>query len=145
LADSEDDRWRVKLDWSEPKQTITMRMDHAFRGVVVIDGKGSIAGSHALIGLVEGARDEIGHEVIIESLVDLRKLHGAPLRSQLIIGKWLFKRKDQIRKIAVFGGSRVEMKLASTIMTIARMKNAHFTKHLSNALTWLEWPADFHK
>lgn len=137
--------FKIVLDrsWKEPLQTITMTLDDQNRGVVVITGKGSIAGSHALIKLIDDARDELGHQVVISSLVDLRRLDGAPLRAQFILGKWLLARRKQIHKVAIFGGKPFEMGLARAVMTIAGMgSKAWFGNHLKDALAFLGWPPE---
>lgn len=129
--------------WREPLQSIRLTLDGQNRGVVVIEGKGSIAGAHALIKLIDDARDELGHHIVISSLVDLRRLEGAPLRAQFVLGKWLLARRKQIHKVAIFGGKPFEMGLARAIMTIAGMgSKAWFGNQLNDALSFLEWPRE---
>jgi hypothetical protein len=136
-------RWRAEREWKEPGQTIHITTDDQFRTVVVFDGRGSMHGTKALMDLVESLRDELGHHIRISVLVDLRRLEGAPLRAQFVLGKWLIARKRDIEKIAVFGGKPFEMGLARAAMTIAGMASmAHFGNRLAEARAFLQWPEE---
>jgi len=135
--------WLVERTWRETNQVIHITVDATYRTVVVFDGKGSMDGARALIQLVDEVRDTLGHHVLIEALVDMRRLDGAPLRAQFLIGKWLLSRKKQIEKVAVFGGKPFEMGLARAIMTIAGMgSKASFGNHLKDAMAFLGWPSE---
>ena len=136
-------KWLIEREWKETNQVIHITVDTDYRTVVVFDGRGSMDGARALIKLVDDIRDEVGHHVQISSLVDMRRLDGAPLRAQFLIGKWLLSRKKQIQKVAVFGGKPFEMGLARAIMTIAGMSNkAWFGNLLADAVRFLEWPSE---
>lgn len=135
--------WRAERHWHEPGQRIDITVDDAHRAVVVFDGKGSMPGAKALVELVDAIRDELGHDILISALVDMRKLDGAPLRAQFLIGRWLLSRKKQIDKVAVFGGKPFEMGLAKAVMTIAGMgSKASFGNHLADAVRFLGWPSE---
>ncbi|MCC6625315.1 MAG: STAS/SEC14 domain-containing protein [Deltaproteobacteria bacterium] len=135
--------WLVERTWRETNQVIHITVDTNHRTVVVFDGRGSMEGARALIQLVDEIRDHLGHHILIEALVDMRRLDGAPLRAQFLIGKWLLTRKKQIQKVAVFGGKPFEMGLARAIMTIAGMgSKAWFGNHLADALGFLQWPQE---
>ena len=71
-------------------------------------------------------------------LVDLRELHGVPIRSQFMLGKWLFGNKQRFARIAVFGGRAWEMRLARAIMTIAGMDRVGFFNTEAEATGWLK-------
>ncbi len=139
-----DARWSIVREWREPGQFIRITVDDQHRGCVYLEGRGSMPGARALVDLMERVRDEIGHEHKIAALVDLRELSGSPIRAQFVIGKWLFSRKQQVERIAVFGGKPIEMKLAKAIMKIARMRNASFFDHLAPSLRFLGWPDDIY-
>jgi len=133
--------WRAERHWHEPGQSIDITVDDAHRAVVVFDGKGSMDGARALVANIDAIRDELGHDVHISALVDMRRLDGAPLRAQFLIGKWLLARKKQIERVAVFGGKPFEMGLARAVMTIAGMSaKASFGNHRHEALAFLGWP-----
>jgi hypothetical protein len=141
--------WIARRAWSDVVEGVPSRvdidLDAGGRMRVVFDGRGSIAGMQALCALVDAIRDEVGHDRRIEAIVDMRRAGPAPLRAQAIIGRWLLGRKDQITRIAVFGGGRVEMALARAVMTIAGMgQRAFFGARLEEALAFLGFPPDFH-
>lgn len=136
-------RWLAQRTWQEAGQRIEVTVDADYRAVVVFDGKGSMEGTRALIDLVDGIRDQLGHTTVISALVDMRKLDGAPLRAQFVLGKWLLMRKKQMSKIAVFGGKPFEMGIARAVMTIAGMgSKTFFGNHLEQAVGFLGWPAE---
>ena len=138
-------RWLVERTWRETNQLIHITVDAAHRTVVVFDGKGSMDGAKALIQLVDEIRDQVGHHILISAMVDMRRLDGAPLRAQFLIGKWLLSRKMHIQKVAVFGGKPFEMGLARAVMTIAGMgSKAWFGNTVSEARAFLEWPVERH-
>ncbi len=135
--------WLAERTWSEVGQRIHITLDADHRTVVVLDGKGSMPGTKALIDLMESIRDQIGHGILISALVDMRKLDGAPLRSQFVLGKWLLMRKKQMDRIAVFGGKPYEMGIARAVMTIAGMgAKTFFGNHLDDAVRFLGWPRE---
>ena len=126
--------------------TVEVQVDAAGRMRVVFDGKGSVAGAQALCELIDAVRDEVGHDRTIHALVDMRKAGPAPLRAQMIVGRWLLGRKKQIARIAVFGGGKAEMALARAVVTLAGMGGqAFFGTALAEALAFLGFPADFHR
>jgi hypothetical protein len=136
-------RWLVDRTWEEPGQRIHITMDEDHRAVVVFDGKGSMHGAQALIDLIDGVRAELGTHIVISALVDMRRLDGAPLRAQFLIGRWLLSRKKQIAKVAVFGGKPLEMGIARAVMTIAGMgQKASFGNNMADAIRFLGWPLE---
>ena len=136
-------RLLVDRTWTEPGQSIHLTLDADHRGVIVFNGKGTMAGAQALIDLIDGLRAELGHDLVISALVDMRRLEGAPLRAQFLLGKWLLTRKKQISKVAIFGGKPIEMGIARAVMTISGMgQKAHFGNHLADAVRFLGWPED---
>lgn len=142
-ADSTPPTWLAERRWQEPGQLIHITVDAQYRAAVVLDGKGSMNGAKALTDLVDSLRDELGHHIMISALVDLRRLDGAPLRAQFVLGRWLLMRKKQMDKIAVFGGKPFEMGIARAVMTIAGMgSKAHFGNSLPDALRFLGWPSE---
>ena len=137
--------WLAERHWSEDGQRIHITVDDAHRVVVVFDGKGSMPGAKALIDLIESIRTQLGEQILIAALVDMRRLDGAPLRAQFVLGKWLLGRKKQIDKVVLFGGKPFEMSIGKAVMTLAGMgQKAWFGNHLSEALSFLGWPAERH-
>lgn len=136
-------RWLAERNWSEPTQRIDITVDSEYRMAVVFTGKGSMAGAKALVDLIDSLRTELGHHVMISALVDMRRIDGAPLRAQIVLGRWLMMSKKQIAKVAIFGGKPFEMGIARAVMTIAGMgQKASFGNHLDEALRFLGWPSE---
>ncbi|PIE16344.1 MAG: hypothetical protein CSA66_07425 [Proteobacteria bacterium] len=137
--DPSDPKWVHVREWREPEQLIRVSADAEDRGAVYFSGAGSMAGARALTELLDELRALIGTDKRFVAIVDLRDLAGAPLRAQFHIGKWLFARKRQIERVAVFGGRPFEMRIARAVMKIARMREASFFDSLDDALRWLGW------
>jgi hypothetical protein len=135
----------TRRSWVSGDRRIDIDLDDAWRMLVVFQGQGTVEGAHALCELIDAIRDEQGHDRMISALVDMRRIHSAPLRGQAIIGRWLLSRKAQIARVAVFGGGRLEMAVARAVMTIAGMgQKAFFGAELREALGFLNFPNDFH-
>lgn len=132
--------------WVDGDRRIEIDLDDAFRMRVLFFGKGSVDGAHALCRLIDEIRDEQGHDKVISALVDMRQIYSAPLRAQAIIGRWLLSRRNQIARVAVFGGGKLEMAVARAVMTIAGMgQKAFFGANVGDALKFLGFPEDFHR
>ena len=135
----------ARREWTDGIQTIHADVDAMLRSVVVFDGKGTMAGARALVTMVDDLRAELGEGKVLSALVDMRKLDGAPLRAQFLLGKWLLGTRKTIDKVAMFGGSPFDMGLARAVMTIAGMgKKAHFGQRREDALAFLGWPSERH-
>ena len=129
-------------EWERGSARVVFRVDDVHRSFCYFSGKGTMDGARAFLRFVNEAIEEFGDEYLTTSLVDLSQLHGAPIRSQFLLGKWLFKNKRYIAKIAVFGGKPYEMAIARAVMKIARMKQVDFFKRGPDARAFLGFPAD---
>ena len=118
--DRDDPRWKVFRDFREPAQLVRIAIDQGNRVFVHFNGRGSVDGARSVTEMMDQVRDELGHDVVFEALVDMRDLDGAPLRAQFVIGKWLLGRKKQIAKVAIFGGKPFEMKVAAAVLRQGR-------------------------
>lgn len=143
--DLDDPKWTLTRTWEEPGQSLAMAVDGALRVAVPLRGRGSMAGAQALVEVMEDIRDALGHDKVFTAVVDLRELDGSPLRAQFLLGKWLFRRKAQLERVAVFGGRPFEMRLARAVMKIAMMRNAGFFNTLHEAIGWMGWPRDLYE
>jgi hypothetical protein len=123
--------------WSDAQISIRFHVDEDMRSFAVFEGKGSMDSARQFVKMCDDAIVHFGAGYETRSLVDLRSLKGAPLRSQFLLGKWLLKNKRYVAKIAVFGGNKFEMTLARAIMKIARMKHVGFFNVESDARSFL--------
>jgi len=135
-------KYLFERDWTRGTSQVKFRVDETHRSFCYFIGKGTMDGARAFLRFADEAIVEFGDEYLTTSLVDLSQLHSAPLRSQFLLGKWLFKNKRYIAKIAVFGGKPYEMAIARAVMKIARMKQVGFFKRGEEARAFLGFPAD---
>ncbi|TNF23574.1 MAG: STAS/SEC14 domain-containing protein [Deltaproteobacteria bacterium] len=142
--DLDDPRWLLTRTWREPGQLLHIVVDPELRAIVYFSGKGSMGGARALIDVMESIRDAVGHDKVFSAVVDLRELDGSPLRAQFLLGKWLFTRKAQLERVAIFGGRPFEMRLAQAVMKIGMMRNAGFFDTQREAIAWIGWPRDLY-
>ena len=94
-------------------------------------------GAREFLKMADEAIAFFGPEYKTKITADLRSLRGAPLRSQVLLGKWLLKNKRYVERIAVFGGKRVEMAIAKAVMKIARMTHVGFFNDELSARTFI--------
>jgi hypothetical protein len=73
----------------------------------------------------------------MDTAIDLTGAEHAPLRVQLMLGKWLFKKRHRVNKMAVYGGPPLPMKIARAVCTIARMEQVGFFERHDDALHFL--------
>jgi hypothetical protein len=112
------------------------------RAVLILDGKGTVPGAKVLVDLVDAMHDELGHGIVITALVDMRFLHGAPMRAQAIILRRLMAGKHQIAKASIVSANAFEMGVARTILGMTGMgARTYLTRHLPEAVRFLDWPA----
>lgn len=123
--------------WRATGISIRFHVDKDMRSFAVFEGKGSMESARQFLKMCDDAIVHFGAAYETRSLIDLRSLRGAPLRSQFLLGKWLLKNKRYIAKIAVFGGNKWEMTLARAVMKIARMKHVGFFNDESAARSFL--------
>lgn len=102
-----------------------------------LTGKGTVDGVKILLAAFDEGQALLPPDGVVTGFVDLRGLDGAPLRAELMLGKWLFKRRNLAKRIAIFGGKPFEMAMARTVMKIARIDRVGFFKAEAEAKSWL--------
>ena len=112
--------------WAAGGAQVDFHVDENMFSLVVFSGKGSMDGAREFLKMADEAIEFFGPNYQTKLTADLRKLNGAPLRSQFLLGKWLLKNKRYVARIAVFGGRRVEMTIARAVMKIGRMHHVGF-------------------
>jgi hypothetical protein len=115
--------------------TLTVDSGHAAR--VAFWGKGSMEGARAFVDALDAMKRTRAGQPQMDAAVDLAKLSGSPIRSQLLIGKWLLTNASLFSRIAVFEGKPLEMNLARAIMKIARMDRVGFFHSRAEAESFL--------
>src|SRR5690606_27655440 len=97
-------------------------------------GHGSVAHVERLVSDLDDLDREVAGAPPMDALIDLTGAEHAPLRVQLILGKWLFKKRHRVHRMAVYGGPPLPMKIARAVCTIARMEQVGFFEGRSDAL-----------
>lgn len=118
---------------------IEIALDKQFRSLTRFYGKGTMGGARAFVAMLDEMVAVAGRENKTQAMSDLSQLHGSPVRAQFVIGKWLFKNKDLVDAVAVFGGRPWEMKLAKAVMKIARLDGVGFFQNQADAERFLGW------
>jgi hypothetical protein len=124
----------VLLQENYKDQNVHFTLSLAETGLLHVSftGKGSNPGTRRFISLVEEgiAIEGTGS---LQVLMDMRELTSVPLRSQVMMGKWLMAIKGRLGKVAVVGGGSVARGLART----AGMKQVRFFQGIAEAEEWL--------
>lgn len=99
-------------------------------------GRGSNDGTRRLVQIFD---EMIGHASPRKLclLMDLTEMSGTPVRTPLILGKWLLKNKQHIERVAVFGANPAETAIASSIVRIARFDAIRVFEQRDVADKWL--------
>lgn len=115
--------------------TVTLDADLVL--FVTIDGKGTMKGTKAMIGMFNeiAALREEGEQV--DAFFDLVGLTKTPLRAQAILAKWLIGHRDLVNRIALVGARAWERKIAQAVLKLARFDRAAFFKSHDEAARWL--------
>ena len=124
--------------WAKGGAEVDFHVDEEMYSLVVFGGKGSIDGAKEFLKMADEAIAFLGPEYQTRITADLRKLNGAPIRSQFLLGKWLLKNKRYVERIAVFGGRRIEMTIARAVMKIGRMHHVGFFNDAASALRFIK-------
>jgi hypothetical protein len=123
--------------WAQGGARVDFHVDEKMYSLVVFSGKGSMDGAREFLKMADEAIAFFGPDYKTKITADLQSLRGAPLRSQVLLGKWLLKNKRYVERIAVFGGKRIEMAIAKAVMKIARMTHVGFFNDASSARTFI--------
>ncbi len=115
-------------------------VEESLIGVVRFNGRGSMGGTRAFLGMLEtaAARLEPGQQT--RSVVDMTRLTGTPLSAQLVLGKWLLKNRGTVKQLAVFGARPWERRIAKGICKLGRLKAVGFFKYEDEATDFLGLP-----
>jgi hypothetical protein len=117
---------------------IRMILENSHRLRVTFIGKGTNDGTRVMMRYFDEVIGRMGAASQVCGLMDLRQLSKSPILSQVMLGKWLLKNKDRVKKIAIFGAKPWERRISKAIMKLARMERADFFKSEPDAMAWLE-------
>jgi len=115
----------------------TVTLDGDDETVVVVRGKGSMPGAHAMLGYLDEAMARLSGARPARFFFDVTGVRGAPLRSQLMFGKWFYRHRKQVTRGVVVGAGPVERRLATAVCSIAGVRNVRFFERAEEARAWL--------
>jgi len=138
----DDSALRFDKTYRDSNGEFRVTMDEDAMIVMGFDGRGSIQGTWALVGILDEVTALLDAHEKVRCVVDLRGLSSTPLRAQLILGKWLFQHRGNVKAIAIYGARPWEKKLAKAVMKIARLKQVAFLDHEKAARDWIATAGD---
>jgi hypothetical protein len=104
---------------------------------MVVTGRGNMAGAHAMIGYLDEAVATLGLAGESRVYFDVSRVRGAPLRTQILFGKWFFKHRSLIGRAAVVGAGPFERRLAAAVCAFAGIRTFRFFETQGDARGWL--------
>lgn len=107
---------------------------------MTLRGVGTVDSFRRLIDALEEVHTSYPDSPKIRAGVDLTGGENAPLRAQMMLGKWLLSRRGRVGRLAVFGGPPLPMKIARAVCSIAGMKEAEFFRTREEGLRYLNAP-----
>ena len=122
----------LQEEYRDKHVSFTLSLSGDSRLSAVFTGKGSNPGTRRFIELVEKGIGIVG-EGNLRVLMDMQQLGSVPIRSQMMMGKWLLSVKSRIGKVAVVGGGS----LARTLSKSAGMEQVRFFEQRNEAVGWL--------
>ena len=124
--------------WARGGAQVDFHVDENMFSLVIFSGKGSMDGAREFLKMADEAIEFFGPDYQTKITADLRKLNGATIRSQFLLGKWLLKNKRYVSRIAVFGGRKIEMTIARAVMKIGRMHHVGFFNDEASAMRFIK-------
>lgn len=107
---------------------------------MTLKGVGTVETFRILIDALEELHQTYLDSPKIRAGVDLTGGENAPLRAQIMLGKWLLSRRDRVGRLAVFGGPPIPMKIARAVCALAGMRDAEFFKTREEGIRFLNSP-----
>ena len=114
-----------------------LRLSEGWHVTLTMWGRGSVDHVERLLEHLDELDRDYADAPALAAAIDLSGAIHAPLRVQLMLGKWLFKKRHRVQKMAVFGGPPLPMKIARAVCSIARMEQVGFFEGREGALAFL--------
>jgi hypothetical protein len=99
--------------YDDGEVSFTFTVDARHDVEIVVKGRGNMAGAVAMLAVLDEAVARFGAEREACLFFDVSRVRGAPLRSQFMFGKWLFRHRKAVRRAVVFGAAPWERRLAT--------------------------------
>jgi hypothetical protein len=112
--------------YDDGEVSFTFTVDAAHDVEIVVKGKGNMAGALRMLEILDEAVARFGTGRSSSLVFDVSRVRGAPLRSQYLFGKWLFRHRKVVRRAAVFGAAPWERRLATFACRLGGFHAFHF-------------------
>ena len=131
--------------YSEPDNGVSVRLvlvESQYRLSVRFYGKGSMSGAKAFVRMLDEVLLICPEGARIDSLLDTRDLDTAPVRSQLILAKWMIQNRNVVDRIAMLGAKPMIRRLATAVLKAARFNAVRFARTPEEAASWTGFSPD---
>jgi hypothetical protein len=125
--------------FERPDHGVAVRLeevDGQYRVSAHFYGKGSMDGARAFVKMLTEMLPLAPEGSRANSVLDTRALDTAPIRSQLILAKWLIQNRHFVDRIAILGAKPMVRRLATAVLKAARFKAVQFVSTPQEASAW---------
>lgn len=130
---------RLERSYDDGQVRFVVTADAADQVTIVVRGRGTLAGAERMIEYLDEAIVGASPGQQLRLFFDVAHVRGAPLRSQLLFGKWLFGHRRALRRAVVFGAAPWERRLATVACKVGGFDAFRFfdEQHRDDARRWL--------
>lgn len=130
---------RLERSYDDGQVRFVVTADAGDQVMIVVRGRGTLAGAERMIAYLDEAIAGAGPGQQLRLFFDVARVRGAPLRSQLLFGKWLFGHRRALRRAVVFGAAPWERRLATVACKVGGFDAFRFfdEQHGDEARRWL--------
>ncbi len=126
----------LERHYDDGESAYDARLDAAGDLHLTVRGRGTMGGMHDMMDFFAAAEKAVAGRPA-RVYYDLTHARGAPLRAQLVFGKWFFTRRKFVRRAAIVGAGPVERRLATAVCAFARIDRVRFFEQESEGRAWL--------
>lgn len=127
----------VERDYDDGAARWRGRLDSGHRLDVHVTGKGTMPGAHAMVAFLDEVVAALGEGGTARFHYDITGVRGAPLRAQLLFGRWFMRHRAIVERGAIVSTSAFERGFASAVCGIAGVRNVRFFERDADARAWL--------
>lgn len=130
---------RLERSYDDGQVHFVVTADAGDQVTIVVRGRGTLAGAERMIEYLDEALAGAGPGRQLRLFFDVARVRGAPLRSQLLFGRWLFGHRRALRRAVVFGAAAWERRLATVVCKVGGFDAFRFfdEQHGDDARRWL--------
>lgn len=125
--------------YDEPTNGVQVRLsevDEQYQVQIRFYGKGTMTGARAFLTMLDEMVALSPTGARADTVLDTRELDSAPLRSQLILTKWMIQNRHFVDRIAMLGAKPMVRRLASAVLRAARFDSLRFARTPEEAAAW---------